>query len=232
MSTTNVNVDNVIERIKQLSDAKSNREVADLLGIAPSALSAASSRGSIPYKSIVQYAATKGVSIDWLLFGEGQGGQAQHIGDHKSEHPNMHGVAEAYAGYEPVRKYSVLASAGHGVENSHEQVDDLLMFQKAWIKKRGLDVGQLVAISARGDSMEPDIHDGDTLLIDRTHDRIHGGSIYVINTGNELLVKRVQANLDGSYSLISSNSKYQPQLLDPNSSPEIVGRVCWIGKDL
>jgi len=68
--------------------------------------------------------------------------------------------------------------------------------------------GDLVLEIAVGESMEPDIHNGDLLLLDTTDQTFRNFGIYVIEVREERLVKRVQRKFDGSLILISDNPIY------------------------
>lgn len=57
--------------MKHVTDTKSDTAFARAIGIRQSSVSAAKERQSIPPAWAVQIAETHGVSIDWLMFGEG-----------------------------------------------------------------------------------------------------------------------------------------------------------------
>ena len=82
--------------------------------------------------------------------------------------------------------------------------------------------------------MEPQIGNGDLLLVDTTDQTIRNFGIYVIEVRAERLVKRVQRMFDGTLILISDNSHYQPETISPDKAAElrVVGRVIWRGSSL
>ncbi len=65
-------------------------------------------------------------------------------------------------------------------------------------------------VKAKGDSMEPKIHDGDLLIARRSQDADNGSVVVCINDG-EALVKKVQRNGNQTF-LTSLNSSYSPFL--------------------
>ena len=85
--------------------------------------------------------------------------------------------------------------------------------------------------TAVGESMEPHIHNGDLLLVDRTDTAFRNFGVYVIEVRDERLVKRVQRKFDGSLILISDNQVYQPEGIDAQLAKEVhvLGRVVWRG---
>jgi transcriptional regulator with XRE-family HTH domain len=61
----------IIARIKSVKSIKSDLELARVLGLSRTALAERKRRGSIPYREIFILADKEGVSLDWLLRGEG-----------------------------------------------------------------------------------------------------------------------------------------------------------------
>ena len=71
MSNTNFSFSVIIGRFKEASGAFSDGEVAALLGFKHSAFSQRKKQESIPFEEIIRYARDKGISTDWLFFGQG-----------------------------------------------------------------------------------------------------------------------------------------------------------------
>lgn len=61
----------VLERLSAVLDAKSGSQLADALEVSPQAISSWKSRESVPYAKCVEVAEARGLSLDWLLTGEG-----------------------------------------------------------------------------------------------------------------------------------------------------------------
>ncbi|MGQ2385119.1 MULTISPECIES: S24 family peptidase [Acinetobacter] len=125
----------------------------------------------------------------------------------------------------PVR--AVTAAAGHGSKNDDENILYHFAYRKDWLKSRGLFEKDLEIILVRGDSMEPTISDGESILVNTVENEPQDGHIYVIRSGDTLWVKRVQRMLDGSLSLISDNNMYAPMRLDLDASNDVqvIGKV-------
>ena len=82
-----------------------------------------------------------------------------------------------------------------------------------------------------GDSMEPLIQDGDTILIDQHDKDVIEGKIYVVTLGEELRVKRIYKGINGLI-LRSENTRY-PDISVTTAEMEslvIHGRVRWFGR--
>ncbi len=103
-----------------------------------------------------------------------------------------------------------------------------LAFCRNWLGKQGLEAKQLAALQARGNSMEPTIRHGDSVLIDLGQTDIMDGDIYAIRDGEIPLLKRLQRQLSGQIRMICDNPMY-PAIECPQNSITVVGRVVWRG---
>ncbi|MDO8940856.1 MAG: XRE family transcriptional regulator [Methylicorpusculum sp.] len=130
--------------------------------------------------------------------------------------------------------YDVQASAGAGSLVDNEQQISQMAFRKDWLKQKGLQASHCALIKAKGDSMEPTIHDGDLLLVDTSIDSIKDDAIYIVQADHHLIVKRLQQSLDGSLTIISDNQRYEKQTIGPEQAKtvKIAGRVKWYGHEI
>lgn len=80
-----IDVEAVINRLKQVLDARSDTALAKALGTTPQTLSSWKSRGSVPYALCVDVCDMHGVSLDWLIRGKG---------NYKIEESRTHEVEE------------------------------------------------------------------------------------------------------------------------------------------
>lgn len=130
--------------------------------------------------------------------------------------------------------YAVQVSAGHG---SHafegSEPSRYLAFRKKWLRFRGFSEKDLVIVWAKGDSMEPTIHNNDTLVIHTGRTKLVDGQIFVIRFDDTLWVKRVQVRAS-SWLLISDNEVYPPIEVkhEEQSTFVVVGQVVHIAKDI
>ena len=130
-----------------------------------------------------------------------------------------------------VKGYGLKASTGNGQAVDDEQSVGQFAFKRTWIRRKGLNPNNLSVVTAKGDSMEPTVRDGDILLVDQMVDRISTDGIYLIERENDLYCKRLQRSFDGGVTIMSDNPRYSPQQLSPESanSLHITGRVVWVG---
>ena len=192
---------------------------------------------------LLALAAALGVRAEWLSSGQGpmelalSDAPVQHrvVVESENRHTyeramEVEGEADFAARFTLVPRYAVHASAGPGEEVHSEQIVDHLAFKTEWLRAAmGLDPGKLALITARGDSMEPAIGDGDLLLLDMRELRTLDPSIYVVRMDHALLAKRLQLLTDGRICIQSDNPLYSSESVYP-SELHILGRIVWIGR--
>lgn len=103
-----------------------------------------------------------------------------------------------------------------------------LAFCRKWLGIHGLEARDLTAMQIRGNSMEPTIRNGDTVLIDLGQKQIVDGDIFLVRDSGASLLKRVQRQLGGKLRLVCDNPNY-PVVECREASVEIMGRVVWRG---
>ena len=102
-----------------------------------------------------------------------------------------------------------------------------------YISKR-IDLNELVVkhpgstfyAKAEGNSMFPDIADGDYMVIDRVAE-ISSGNIVLFCLNNEFGVKKYFQRPDGSIELVPTNPEYETINLPDECEFEIWGKVIW-----
>lgn len=108
--------------------------------------------------------------------------------------------------------------------------DECLWFDERWLRNTvGVEPINCSIIEAKGDSMQPDIMDGDLLLIDNSDTTITNNRTYIIEitSDNKVLVKRVRKGIEGKVSLISNNKKYNERVLKEEDKAVIRGKVVY-----
>ncbi|MDP1617304.1 helix-turn-helix transcriptional regulator [Phenylobacterium sp.] len=132
-----------------------------------------------------------GVTLDWLVFGRGDG--------------------PGHADLVQVPRYDAQLAAGAGAWNEGRLKLEDVPFTKAFLKEQlGRDTAAgLVIVTARGDSMEPTISDRAWLLVDEAEQRVFDG-VFAFVLADEARVKRLRRLTDGLL-LISDNDSYPPE---------------------
>ena len=122
------------------------------------------------------------------------------------------------------------AAAGGGRINLDEAPQKgLVYFKREWLDKHGIDPTQCAVIRVAGDSMEPTLSEGCSILIDRSRVRLKIGYIYVILTEHGLIVKRLGKKKD-IWRLVSDNPAWEQINLPGNA--DIIGQVIWTARSL
>jgi phage repressor protein C with HTH and peptisase S24 domain len=91
-----------------------------------------------------------------------------------------------------------------------------------------MDPGSLALVEAIGDSMSPTVDDGDVVMVDLMESRFKDDGIYVLRAGNDLSIKRIQRQPDGSLTIRSDNAAYERLTVSPDMIA-LFGRVIWVG---
>jgi len=208
-----ISFDEVMERIKdilaeEIGDRKVfDKDVAVALGIAPASYATMKRRGRLPYEELLTFCSLKRVSINWVLFNQ-----------------NPSSLVETTNRYQYVRYFpEVHVSAGGGAVNFDEGFEPLAIEDQLLSRLPNV-TGNLEALNVVGDSMEPTIHDGSIVFIDRNRTDTHKGGVYAVMTNSGLFIKRIQLRIDGDIDIISDNQDYPPQQVSVEEV-RIIGKV-------
>lgn len=180
---------------------------------------------SVPLEEMRALAEVAGVSLDWLASG------------HSFRPINASAEKDVDRDeFVAVPRLNVEASAGSGTlaTQEDEEANGVLAFRREWLRRSGIAPHAAQALTARGDSMEPTICDGDILLADTSIDRIIDNGIYVVVLAGLIMVKRVHPTRDGAVTLISDNPHYPDETVpaDEVADLTVAGRVRWFGRSI
>ena len=89
----------------------------------------------------------------------------------------------------------------------------------------------MTKIQMHDDSMQPRIEKGDILVIDTEPRTVQNGSVYLCNTGNDILIRRIRKEKNG-YTLQPDNKHYKKVFIPFNSALTILGRVAEIRREV
>ena len=127
---------------------------------------------------------------------------------------------------------SELASAaGDGAVVDHERIVGRIKFRRAWLARHGLVARNCRVIQVSGESMEPTLVDGCSILVNHASRRRHVGHIFVVRTDDGLVVKRAGRDEGGVWQLVSDNPNKHvwPTRLWPPGAV-VIGEVKWAGR--
>jgi len=210
--------DKFYERVSAATGISSLADLAQILGLNRSAISQARKKGSIPATWLLELYRRFGLNPDWLEAGHGP----------RYLTPEMDRDDSLYA----VAKVQARLCAGAGSFEVSSQVEGNYAFQTSWLKTKG-EAGQMVLMDVFGNSMTPEIKDGDTVLIDQSQKNILAGAIYAVGVEDTIMVKRLEKH-PRKLVLLSDNTEYAPIYLTDEEieSVRIIGKVLWICREL
>jgi len=203
-----MNFDGFFQRVAKTTDITTQKELANLLGIEPAAITLAKRRG-VPKSWMLTISSMFGVNPNWLKTGTGS--------------VYLHDQGKAVF----IPKVSAKACAGAGSLELADTIVGELPFDRSWLGKKG-NSGHMVAMEVTGDSMFPELEPGDTILVDQSQNQVADNSLYVVAVADTIQVKRVQL-LPGLVVLFSTNQRYPPITLqgDEIETLRVIGRVLW-----
>lgn len=244
-----------LDRLLQGAGLRRDSQLAELLGVSPQAVSQARRKGRIPDGWVLKVAAQFGLSTDWIFFGKGAG-PAQVTEALAQEAPRENArradnaarrqrgqslFVEAPSGdgdnidIVMVPLVGARLAAGRGSLETDGEVESYFSFRSDWLCRKG-DPEKMVLMKVCGDSMEPDIHHGDMVLVDRGKTQIYGHAIYAMGINEEIYVKQVETLPGGTLVLRSRNPEYEPIRVDLHGdlaeSVRVIGRVIWCCREI
>lgn len=126
-------------------------------------------------------------------------------------------------------RLNVVAALGDGyINNESVEVVDFVHVDKAWAREKlGGNLSRIQVITARGDSMQGTIEDGDVLFVDTSVHSFEGEGIYLLSFADGLKAKRLQASVGGGLLVISDNPRYRTETVEGGRLADltICGRV-------
>ena len=138
-----------------------------------------------------------------------------------------HDAGDDMPAVRPVEVVEVAAAAGGGAEVYDETVVGRLWFRDDWLDRQAIDPNQCNVITVRGESMEPTLPDGCSILVDRSQGRRRRrvGRVFVMRTEDGLVVKRVGRGEEGNWQIESDNEDWEA--VPWSNATEIIGEVRW-----
>ncbi len=130
----------------------------------------------------------------------------------------------------PIAIMEVESAAGAGAEVLSEDIKGYAWFRSSWLAAHALDPEQCVIIRVSGESMEPTLVDGASILVDRNRTHRRAGYIYVIRTNDGLVAKRLDQDKEGTWLLNSDHPKWPP--IPWSNDMEIIGQILWTARTL
>ncbi|MCW5720398.1 MAG: S24 family peptidase [Devosia sp.] len=141
--------------------------------------------------------------------------------------------AEAHADHDIpvvlVDRFNLAVSAGGGSADVAVPATPM-PFGADWLRRHSIKASDISLLEVRGDSMEPVLFEGDSILVDKRASKPLTGKMYVVVRQHGVQVKWVHVGRK-TVTLISENGEgHGPEKLDPRETPEPeFYRVRWFG---
>jgi len=206
-----------LKRVYEATGITSQTELASALNINRSAITQARKKDSIPDKWILQLYRSFGLNPDWVETGISQ--------KFKKE-------SDSNSIYKDIPKVKARLSAGGGSFEVGSEIEGYYAFRKDWLGTKGT-INKMVLMDIFGNSMEPAMKDGDTILIDESQKDVLAGAIYAVGVDDTIMVKRLEKH-PNKLVLLSDNKDYSPIYIHGSeiNSVRIIGKGIWICREL
>ena len=199
-------------RLRQIIGTDQPFAWAKRVGISKGAFTRIWKQGTIPTAQLLfRIKQATGVSLDWLLTGDGRPGGGEAARGHDDRLIPL-----------PVL---TLGRGGPRLDGGF-----LALRRDFAARHLGTDPGQLAILWVRGDAMSPTLEDGDMGLIDRRQRSIAQEGLYALRQDGTLRIVRVQRISRGRFQASSDNPRYKPFVFTARNRVSIVGRVVCAGK--
>jgi phage repressor protein C with HTH and peptisase S24 domain len=204
------------ERIRWLLDLFDSRvDAAEIAGVTPEHLASyIGGRAKPPFELLSRLARAKGVSLDWIATGDGA--------------PELGGSESGFAVVEIAQTDS---SSGHGSYPLGDEIRDPVAFSRAWLRSViRVPENKLCVVFNRGLANEPNIKDGDIMLVETGIERVTADGFYIFKNDGMLMTKLVEIYVDGRVALKTVDPRNKPQDFPPEEAgARVFGRVRWRG---
>ncbi len=122
------------------------------------------------------------------------------------------------------------AAAGSGALVLDETVKGYVYFREEWLRKHRMNPEKCSVIGVTGESMEPTLPDGCSILLDHARQRLRDGAIFVVRVGDGIMVKRAERGEGRTWMLASDHEAWEPIPMAADSI--VIGEVKWVGREL
>jgi phage repressor protein C with HTH and peptisase S24 domain len=212
------NFDAFFARLCSETEIHNQSQLARELDVGRAAVSLSKRKGAVPARWILDLSARFGLNPLWLEKGKGL------------SRPEAAAVCEDTP-YHEVPKVRARLCAGGGSFETEGQVEGYYSFRSDWLRTRG-NPTNMVLMEVIGNSMEPEIKEGDMVLIDQSRSDVLSGGIYAVGVEDTVMVKRVE-RLPGTLVLRSDNTDYSPIHLsgDELDNVRVIGKILWTSRE-
>lgn len=218
------------ERLKLLRGEISQNEFAKILGIHRNTLVRYETGAGPPDADFIALVCTKfNASADWLIMGATQKEKSSQMltEPQASVVSCTDNVVIDIDNYCFIPMVEARLSGGNGEPVYSEGIKDYYAFRKRFIKYIATSAKNLILMRVTGTSMEPEIKDGGTVMIDMGRKYPKGGAYFALGFGDAIMVKELELLPAGRARIISKNTATYPPYDANLSDIRIIGQVVW-----
>ena len=139
---------------------------------------------------------------EWLSLGKVENKARQDAASYQNEID-----LDSNEDFPSVRRVTLSLSAGHtgfAIETDYEDKSPIV-FAKEWFTKNNFKPSTLITTKVRGNSMQPYLYEGDTVVINTADTALADGVVFAVNYEGEPIIKRLVRDA-GAWWLSSDNS--------------------------
>lgn len=215
----------IAERILTVRGDMPQASFAKALGINPNTLRSYERGLAIPNQEVLARLCVKfSVNPAWLLLGDES--PMENI-------PQENLVVENDDDIIKIPMVKAVLSAGSGSLQTNGESEREYAFRRDFIKRKG-NPKNMVLMRVHGDSMQPEIMDGDVVLLDQSKRTVVPGRIFAVGFEEAIYLKRIDL-LPGQAILKSINPAYPPVTLDIRGQNgdklRLIGQVLWVCRE-
>lgn len=209
--------DQILKRIYETTGIQSQNELAQALHINRSAITQARRKNAIPEKWLVQLYRLFGLNPDWVEKGVGP--------------TFIKPTADNGREFVQVPKVKARLCAGGGSFEVGSEIEGYYAFRSQWLGPKG-NADKMVLMDIFGNSMAPELKDGDTVLVDESQKDVLAGALYAVGIEDTIMVKRLEKH-PNKLVLRSDNKDYSPIFLQNEeiATIRIIGKVIWVCRE-
>lgn len=227
--------ESVLQRMMQVSNSSNESVLASRLGLSAQSVYNARKKQQIPPAWVLEIAKTFNVTTDWLFFGRGpmspeEDSKQTLLADLRKK---TNDIIEKDNDVIMIPLVEAVLSAGGGSFETSATPGKEYAFRRDFILRKGMPT-DMILMRVSGDSMAPDVLNGDVALIDQSKTKIVPGQMFAVGFEECIYIKRIDS-LPGKIILKSANPAYPPVELDTRGDLSahfrVIGRVLWIGRE-
>jgi phage repressor protein C with HTH and peptisase S24 domain len=203
-----------LRRVYEATGINSQNELALAMHINRSAITQARKKNAVPEKWLLQLYRLFNLNPDWLESGKGPTFLKPIDGGEDDSFTN-------------IPKVKARLCAGDGSFEVGSEIEGYYAFRNEWLYRKGKS-NSMVLLDIFGNSMAPELRDGDTVLIDESQKDVLAGALYAVGIDDAIMVKRLEKH-PGKLALLSDNRDYEPIFLTNHdmAKARIIGKVIW-----